>query len=61
MICKHETEWCKNHVHCNTCEYYNEMFDELISLVGQIPEEYLGKTVVLEDVFKEEERDRGEI
>ena len=22
MICKHETEWCKDHIHCETCGYY---------------------------------------
>lgn len=24
-MCKHETEWCKNHVHCETCGYYKEL------------------------------------
>jgi len=24
MICSHETEWCRNHVHCSTCSYYTE-------------------------------------
>ena len=22
MSCKHETEWCKDHAHCETCGYY---------------------------------------
>lgn len=22
MSCKHETEWCKNHAHCETCGHY---------------------------------------
>lgn len=24
MICSHETEWCKSHVHCETCSWYKE-------------------------------------
>lgn len=24
-MCKHETEWCKTHVHCQTCGYYKEL------------------------------------
>lgn len=33
MICKHETEWCKNHVHCETCGYYREL--EGTGIIGQ--------------------------
>lgn len=22
IICKHETEFCRNHIHCETCSYY---------------------------------------
>lgn len=22
MLCPHETEWCRVHVHCTTCEHY---------------------------------------
>ena len=22
IMCKHETEWCKNHVYCIACSYY---------------------------------------
>ena len=24
MACPYETEWCKNHVHCQTCSHYKE-------------------------------------
>ena len=24
-MCKHETEWCKNHGHCETWGYYKEL------------------------------------
>lgn len=24
-MCEHETEWCKTHVYCQTCEYYKEL------------------------------------
>lgn len=36
MNCKYETEWCKNHVHCCTCEHYE---------IGNLTTEQLDKLV----------------
>lgn len=33
-MCKHETGWCKNHVHCQTCEHYREF--KSIGIIGQL-------------------------
>ena len=33
MICKHETEWCKNHMHYQTCGYYREL--ESTGIIGK--------------------------
>ena len=33
MICPHETEWCRKHVHCQTCGYYKEL--EGTGIIGE--------------------------
>ena len=34
MSCKHETEWCKTHAHCETCGHYE--LDNLIATSAMI-------------------------